>query len=58
MKEIQIPKVMPCRDPERKEKAYPSNEPALQGMVASLNEYPKKRDNTQRKETIINLGLI
>ena len=43
MKETQIPKFMARRDLERKEKAYHSSEPALRGMVALLNEYPKKR---------------
>ena len=31
------------REHREKKKAYPLNELKLRGMVASLNEYPKKR---------------
>ena len=43
MEETQIPKSRRAENAERKEKAYPLNEPALRGIVTSLNEYPKKR---------------
>ena len=50
MKETQIQKVMPRRDPERKEKAYPLNEPALRGMVSLVKRIPKEKTCPREKE--------
>ena len=54
--ETQIPKSCRAENTERKEKAS-LNEFALRDLWALLNEIPKARDLSMRKE-IINLGLI